>query len=201
MRDSLIAVMVVGGLVGSFVYLKSTGHLMPNIATPAELAMARVKSAPHPHPTTHKGEVNGPKSTRLDDQQAQDNGQDEGASDDASEIESIASIYQDKGATGRSRRVKSPILSEEREPKPAVIHGVPIAAWVRSRQDALPEATVPSDSGDGIRVFLQCMELKKEGPEALKERDCERLAASNKKNTSLAAVAGSRAMSPTDEYR
>jgi hypothetical protein len=52
-----------------------------------------------------------------------------------------------------------------------------VASLLESRNHRLPQAPVTPDQPENLRVFVQCMEMKKEGPLALTQRNCKALLA------------------------
>lgn len=63
--------------------------------------------------------------------------------------------------------------SEQREEVP-VIAGVPVAAWVKSNHNKLKSAVITNPSDQNLRVFLGCLELKK-NPSSVDKNSCEKL--------------------------
>jgi hypothetical protein len=93
----------------------------------------------------------------------------EGSTDSASESaersEAIPSLYSRQG-----RRVKN---------KSKVIHGVPVEAWAEAQAHALGAFTVTPDSESSLRVFVNCMEMRKGKLDPIAERECHSLAGVN----------------------
>lgn len=57
------------------------------------------------------------------------------------------------------------------------MHGVPVQAYLNSKKNSLALGDGTENSDLGMRVFVQCMELKKRGPEYVGPRNCEALLA------------------------
>ena len=53
--------------------------------------------------------------------------------------------------------------------------GVSAQAYADYRRRAWLEGEVPRDVDEGLRVFLQCMELKSDGADALEDGECRAL--------------------------
>jgi hypothetical protein len=204
-RDTFVAILVVGVMVGAYVRFGKHLTLGPEIGRPSKVATVDQRRGPSPHSRSKQGVMNGEASNRFHTEQAQGHGEDEGAAVDAAEIESLTSIYQ-----GPRRKPSRPAgvkavqeNSKFRSPdKPAkkVLYGVPVEDFVLARQDNLP-APVAADTGEAsVRVFVQCMELKKDGPEGLAERECARLAKSHTASPALAMKPGARVGGGTSEY-
>ncbi len=81
----------------------------------------------------------------------------------ASEGEKISSIYSHKKLK-RSKKSKT------------VVHGVPLEDFVDAKQNALPMFDVTAGKPNGVRMFVQCMEVKKGNTVNLNERECSELA-------------------------
>lgn len=107
-------------------------------------------------------------------------GEDEGSSISADEIESISSIYQNQEGQRDSQpgsSLNSPVAELPKARPISPIPGVKVAAWVRSRQDHLNTEVPDPKIGSGMRVFLNCVELKKKGASPLEERECDKVLA------------------------
>jgi len=86
---------------------------------------------------------------------------------EASASQALLTIYPSQVNT------ESETKSQEKS-KPKVLFGVPIESWVLSQKDSF--AMVPPKQEQGLRVFLGCMEIRKNGLRALGQRDCGELA-------------------------
>ncbi len=62
--------------------------------------------------------------------------------------------------------------------KSKVVHGVPLEAFVQGGRNTLPAEVSPGAPG-GVRVFLQCMELRPGNTQNLSEKECKELANAN----------------------
>ena len=60
-------------------------------------------------------------------------------------------------------------------------------AYVNLMKNNISLREVPENSDLGMRVFVQCMELKKRGPEYVGQRDCGALLGAREKRPSLVA--------------
>ena len=62
-----------------------------------------------------------------------------------------------------------------RKKKKKYLHGLPVESFVDSRMNTLPSG-VPDQAPEGVRVFLQCMELRPNDTAKLTESECNALA-------------------------
>lgn len=65
--------------------------------------------------------------------------------------------------------------SSTSEARPKVVHGVPLKAFAKSQEFNIAHAPVSAPAKSGLRVFLQCMELKSKGSELLEKNECASL--------------------------
>ena len=191
MRDTLIGLVMLVVAAGGYLALKKMGPTGP-MASPV-LASKPVTSATQTsrrQKPAIEGARHGKKSHRDDDtSQIADSGQDEGASGDASQTASFTSIYQEPENTEpRSAVANSETFSKDSSgtkssskkhlktaSQKKVLHGVPVQAYVNLMKNNLSLREVPQNSDLGMRVFVQCMEIKRRGPEYVGPRDCEAL--------------------------
>lgn len=182
MRDTIIALLVMSGIVGGYLYMKQAGLLPSSIQNAANLANQKSrqeKSRLSQHKKSSKGATH---DHSNHDQQTQIDGQDEGASGDVAEAESLPSIYKSEGFSksaavaagdqGKSRKSRGKKLAKKK-----VIHGVPIQDFIDSRQNAISMNNDGDEDDLGVRVILQCHELKKKGPEYVGKHECQSLLA------------------------
>ena len=163
MRDTIFGMLLVVGLYFGWSAMKKsepTGALLPQ-----EPKLSK----------TYQGEPN-ERPNHASSRQARHHGQSKRSSEPSSEIEGLPSIYQDQEEQRYEPTVDSK-NSDSPKPEFGAIKGVPIRAWVQNRT-ALPNAkftAYPTD--EKMRVFVQCMEVKKKGMESVSESDCNGLIA------------------------
>jgi len=172
MRDTLVAVLFIAGLAGGYFFMRDTASLSPKLSAQA---------ASQKFTQQRKTGVRHDQSANRDEsQQSQNYRQDEGDAGQIAEAQSLPSIYQEQSA-GQSAQptVKSKKIAASRRPprKGKVLHGVPVEAWVLSRQNTFSVPTEEGPSELGMRVFVQCMELKKKGAEYVGQNECQSLLA------------------------
>jgi len=123
-------------------------------------------------------------SNRHQHQQSKNHGQDEGTADYVAEAQELPSIYQEQSPKPVVAASDSGVAasdaqknSHRRSPRRKVVHGVPVDLWILSKQNSLnvPNEEAPSELG--MRVFVQCMELKKKGAEYVGKAECQSLLA------------------------
>lgn len=84
----------------------------------------------------------------------------------SSESEKISSIYSGK---------KLKAAASKKAAKAKVVHGVPLEDFIDAKQDALPMYDVTQGKPNGVRMFVQCMEVKKGNTLNLSEQQCAEL--------------------------
>jgi hypothetical protein len=183
MSDSLIALLLLAVIAGGYFFLRKNDLLVSHVEVPQVTAQ---NSGSHKRSSryashgakskTSQGAKHGEKSNRDDVEQAANQRQDEGSSDDVAEAEKLSSIYQGKQGDGSAVTADNGVAENREGIRPTVVHGVPVDAYVLSRKDAINTSGMPQDTPQGLRVFLQCMELKKEGASPLDEKNCHSLA-------------------------
>jgi hypothetical protein len=181
-RDTLIALLFVIGIILGYRYFRAIDSLAPGIS-PGGTPMAKAGRSSTPSKThNHNKGVQDGKGTadQSDAQAAQDRRENEDGAGNLAEASHLPSIYQEQEPEPESDpagRVNDPESSGKAGKKAAkVVHGVPVQAYVLAQKDKVSTGTVPAEAPSGIRVFLQCMELKNHGPESLDQRDCQHLA-------------------------
>ena len=190
MRDTFIFIGLVAAFAAGYWLTRGTASHVP-----ASPAITQTKK-PQPKGVTHEGQ------SHAKNPESPHSGEGEGAAVDVTETAQLHSIYEKREA--RQRRtapaVSAPIVEaadavepfaplaepqapltaeveeNRREEAPKVVHGVPVAAWTLSRRDSLPMGPTSPAAPEGVRVFLQCMELKKGGPQSLAQSECQALA-------------------------
>ena len=188
MRRILATLGILGTFTAGVYWLKDRVSFAPKIGTPVEMHQ-EVATAPNTQKkftTTTKGEKheNSAKRSRSTKVQGPRSGENERASDELDEIESLASIYQDQEAQPAQSKRSSVTEPEEvlkdsnsQAASRSPIPGVKVAAWVSSQKNVVPHEVPDPGTGTGMRYFLNCMELKKKGLSPLNAKDCDALIA------------------------
>jgi hypothetical protein len=135
----------------------------------------------------NKGAIDGTRTNRNAVKQTANPRSGEGATVAAAEAAGVPSLYEEQ--TGRSAEPAELISGSDTNTaavssqtaatapeKKKVLYGVPVQAWLLSRRNALSVPAVGDRPPPGLRVFLQCWEMKKHGPKSLDERECGELA-------------------------
>lgn len=180
------SVMLIGVTLGYFAIKDSNVTFAPNVGTPETLpTKARAHSPKNSQNLTTakygKRKASKHESKRhfpTPDAQRPRSGEDEGTSISTDEIESLASIYQNQEGrkSYESESVGSPEELHESQSR-SPIPGVKIAAWVRSNQNRIHTEIPDPKVGSGMRVFLNCVELKKKGMSPVDRQDCAQVLA------------------------
>ena len=165
MRESLIAILVLLAVMGGYYHLKKLG-----LTFVPKLAPAEKSSLAQPMSLT-KGKKNDKASTHEHARPHSNSRKSQGSTNEADETENFPSLYSTSEESGE-RRVENKGKTER-----SIIKGVPVQGWIDSQRFSLSSLSEPAPSETGMRVFLQCIELKKKGAEYLKERDCQSLLA------------------------
>lgn len=202
MRDTVIAIMVLLGATGIYFGVKhyqKNGQVLqlssksnhPSTSSRKKLSR-NSKSKP-----LHQGEHNESASHRSRQQVESDIesiGSEEGGSSSFEQAESLPSIYQDEESelSGSAVDLEEKIESESHEstadkPKQPVVYGVPVASWLKHNKNRLA-SKVELKNPSGVRLFINCMEIKKEGTQALTQRDCKQIAVSREKSRGAALI-------------
>lgn len=162
MRDTLLLIALLGGLTWGATYLHRNSALMPSVSAPS----ATTTAAPSTQGDTHE------RTNYAQDQRAEGGGTGSASEVDSSEGEVVPDLYSQAGAKPRlvGARSKSARSSVRRQ----VIRGVPIQEYLDSHKDSLSNTGLAGDDDGGLRVFLQCFEVKS-GLEPISDRECDRV--------------------------
>jgi len=186
MRDTFIGVLFLVGMICGYLYLRDTASLVPSgMSMPLAQAKKSVQGKSKSKINQSKTGVRHAKSSnRHQHQQSKTHREDEGSTNHVAEAEELPSIYQEQspkpGVAASDSGVAasdSQNISNRRPPRRKVVHGVPVDLWVLSKRNSLnvPNEDAPSELG--MRVFVQCMELKKKGAEYVGKTECQSLLA------------------------
>lgn len=168
MRRTLVTVSIFGAFLASVYWLKDRVHFAPNIGTPPLPVQKNFTTKGAKHDETRNQRSRSAKVQRPRTRQ------DEGASIELDEIESIASIYQDQEVVEQRASVTEEELNSQAE-NHTPIPGVKVSAWVSSQKHAVPKDVPDPNVGTGMRYFLNCMEVKKKKLSPLEAKDCDAL--------------------------
>lgn len=180
MRDTIIGILVFLSVVGGyFAFRSKTEPAVSSQPQPSNALLAHIQTNPSPirksspkiskrlTKITRKA-INHERTQHRKSRAFQDDGHHQGSSGTFDEAEKLPSIYEDQ--EGRFSELNT---SES----PKSVYGVPVDSWVLSRRNSI--VTEPADPklAEGVRVFVGCVELKKEGAKELTKRDCAKIAA------------------------
>ncbi len=177
MRDSLIALLFLTAFFGGYYYARKSGYGF--IGMNATFSQKGSKT---------KGEIHDSKSNLRTGESAkgdgiQGHGQGEGASVDGSEAEGLPYIYATQEYAKRRKQPRSepPLKSNddslERAPQRPSITGVPVDDWVLAQRDSIHYSYLEEPADLSMRIFVQCMELKRKHLEYLGADGCQDLIA------------------------
>lgn len=190
MRDTFIGAVFLAAIVGAFWFFGQSGSnpspeisvtgaaptAAPTSSAPAPGASAQISHPPKKH--SRKGVIHAHRSKPEPvTQVAVDAREGEASAVEPDQAESLPSLYSGAGAgeAGVDQIDAKPTADSLTKTKNW--HGVPVTAWLESRRSALPNPPVTAEAGDNLRFFFQCMELKKDGPQEVAERECRKLRA------------------------
>lgn len=157
MRDTILFLLAFAIVIAIFAWFPQNSSRLSNLGAMNER---------NQHPVT--GDRQRDEGKRRGEGQPVASERAHGTSADASaEGEAFNSIYASKKLKIDTKLKKS-----------KVVHGVPLEAFVQGGRDTLP-AEVSSGAPGGVRVFLQCMELRPGSTQNLTEKECKELAAAN----------------------
>ncbi len=185
MRDTLVAILVICGIVGGFYASRLTETAKPqeivleakNLPSTGNDAIAVQKTSDQRVEVrrggkSQKGVRHGKRTNKKHYQQVKAQREDEGAANNVVTAESVPSIYSEEQQPSGSAALNSSNGGVSATTAPKVVHGVPVEGWVRSHRNSLSPATVTDETGEGMRLFVQCVEVKKRGTTPLSERQC-----------------------------
>jgi len=201
-RDTIIAILVLLGT--TTVYFATKHNQKENVVlntsskfnTYSASSRKRISQTKNLK-TLHQGEHNESASHRGSQQVESDiesNGSEEGASSSFEQAQSLPSIYQDEEPelSGSAVNLEDEIESVSNEntvkkPKQPVVYGVPVASWLKHNKNRLASKTELQKS-TGVRLFFNCLELKKEGTQPLNPKECKEIAVSREKSRGAALI-------------
>ena len=167
-RDSIIAVLLIGSSILGLMALKRYGVIHP-MDVPAPSARAAKK----PSFSKNKGVIHDEAANQLDDSTDEGRGQSQGSEVSGSENQELTSIYEEVQSPESGSAVSTESSVEKGKRKS--IHGVPIQSWLASRRNAIPLSEEAVEEDQRLRVYLQCLELKSGGPQYVGKKECQRL--------------------------
>lgn len=162
MRDTLIGILVFLGAFGGYYYARQKGLAnlkFPTVNPISSDKKSEVKGA------THDSNSQGPDSKNTAFRKNPAHGKSEGSSTKASQDQGLPSIYWPKRHKLKS---SGPAKKKKR------VGGVDADAWALAREDSLASYLPPS-APPGMRIFIQCMELKNKGLEYIGPDTCREL--------------------------
>jgi len=181
-RDTFIALLFISSIVVSYAFLKRNGYLINSVE---RFQQAQISNR-HTQPLSgrRKGvKQNGETANSYHYRQDPQSEQAQGSPIDAVETEGLPSIYEGTGVAQARKSSKPNPVAETSEPKEAsragrpAIPGVPVEAFVQYRRKNFTLPEVVGQEPEGLRVFVQCLELKEKGPKYMGVRECEKMLA------------------------
>jgi len=179
-RDTIITVLILGGLVSGYMYYTEGGIIGPQVGTPFQgsttLPNIEADKGMDAYVNASQGVQNDYESDQGNFDQDADSTEDEGSADQVAKSKSLYSIYKRK----KESRITQPSdrhqkSNHQKKSKSKVVHGVPVEDWVLAQQDNILLPAVSPNAEDGLRVFFQCLEIKRKGPEYLEKNECKAL--------------------------
>ncbi len=178
MRETIPYIVLLGALTTGYVAIKNRNattsteaqqNVLATYPKPTSIIYKKTK----PHYVSKGVKHEGRSSITASNTQSTSSRKNEELADATTEIESLTSIYENhKGRHRESVKTKLDLSAQPKSP----IHGVKVAAWIASKENQVPTTIADPTLGDGLRVFFNCMELKKQGPKVLNDHDCEAIA-------------------------
>lgn len=187
MRITLIAVLFVTAAWIGHGYFKKAQPIENNAT--AQLVPTDPVTPPQRFSETNREIIKGDKHNgrKSHRERVSSKRKNEGSPSDAFASQGLPSIYQEEQHDGQQQSgtvSNNEVVSEGlAQSQPALqsktIHGLPVQAWLRSRQSSLPIGPNPLPAPGGIRVFVGCMEVNNH-MSALEKRDCEKVLAAKR---------------------
>jgi len=181
MRDTIIGLVVLLSVIGGYFSFRTkteqTTLNQQSQAAPLELSSntySRIKKSPPKISHLSKRitrKVIHESTKHSQSKQNQNDGYHQGSRGETSEVEKLPSIYEDQ-----EERVSQIDSSESTKS----VYGVPVNAWVLSHRNSIKTVSSDPRLAQGVRVFVGCVELKKEGAKELTKGDCARIASTNR---------------------
>ena len=177
-KDTLVILGVFGVLIGTYLgFRKDIKEKQAQIQQ--QVAITSKAFSPQTmknKPFSKLGDLTHESSNYRRREQKRPTGSSKGTSGQATEAYQLPDLYETEELGDRlsveEGSVEDLASSEQLEDAP-VIAGVPVAAWVKSNQNQLKSATITPQSEQHLRVFLGCLELKK-NPRAVDKNSCEK---------------------------
>jgi len=169
-RESVAALLAVLGIIGGYyVYQTRTTAAVPEVAVQSASPFG-AKSR-----QSLKGVPLGKRTNKKHHSSVTSHGKDEGSAVDVATSESVPSIYPQESS---GSAVEKAARDGESEAKTTVSHvgGVPVQGWLRSRRNSLPAGVLAPPPSSGLRVFVDCMEIKGIATQPLSQKECGALA-------------------------
>jgi hypothetical protein len=188
-RDTILGALIIGALLWSVVSLKTLKRIMPGALPPVATDS---KSSVRPesdsklaqHPLRHrpnglysfKGEIS---ERHRKSGKTKIHPESTGSPGDAAEIEKLSSIYAPESgpvpvSTAGITNSDAKNSNDSVSPRTA-IPGLPVKAYVQYKKNSIYMPTVTAPTDGGLRVFVNCMEVKPKGLTYTGEHKCETL--------------------------
>ncbi len=176
MRDTIIGILLFAAVITGVSYFRSTSSSLPQNPEAEEVAASTSQSTENSFSSkkrsikpAHKGvrhEVRRyGKSRQAKIARSSERTRSEAYEPDL-ESQSLPSIYSSQEAESVGFEPESEsVRGNEKVAKsaPKTLHGVPVRDWILSRRNSLASEPADPRAAEGMRVFLQCVEVKKKG--------------------------------------
>jgi len=172
MRDTLIMVAILGLVALGLAEFKKYEIPFPTLKSTAKAGRDQKKISNNNSGVKHEG------TGHQHDFETQSAGSDEGFASNAEEGEKLPTIYSGQESDSQS----SVNDSEPRKKAEKVVQGVPLESFVLSHKNSLGLSAVVEDTSPSMRVYVQCMEVKKKGLEYTGQEECQRLEGPKEQN-------------------
>lgn len=158
MRDTLIIFVIILAVIGLVLWNQ------PSAVAPSGLVTQGVKNEGNPdaHPRANPSAES---QTRRKSSRVAVKRTAQPSEESSAQGEALPSIYS-------SQKLKT----DSKDKK--VVLGVPLQDFLAANQNWLP-TEVSAEAPQGVRVFLQCMELRSGKPSELNEKECKEIATRN----------------------
>lgn len=184
MKETLFTLAMIGGIaVGAYYYFDEHGTLAPRIPIASSSSEKKAeepfqwKNESLKHAQHAKGARAHEKTNQIHSQSIEGTDSNEGSSVGLTKTASLPTIYSSKSKRAGKRlkaRIKAKTASKSKKKEKKIIHGISVEGWALSQQNALPSDNY-EQGNEGMRVYLQCLELKGHSTKTLDKRDCNKL--------------------------
>lgn len=183
MRESAVLLLVAG--IVAWIGVSRWESIAPRVGSPSDRTSHRSSANPSggiEYETSRIGpDISASAATRpakAEKYEASDSSSKKPTGAATSEDEELPTIYsgqiESQVEEHSAKSAKRPGPSA-RKSKPKMVFGVPLESWILSRRHRVAEAPVGEE--EGLRVYLQCLELTKKESRGLEKNRCRALLA------------------------